>query len=267
MFSNSIRYWEDIARSWRFTPQQILWRRHSDAVNEALFAGWLPAGAESLLKTDAFDEAFGDGLYRLLEARAKNVIGMDVAVSTLRAAKLRHPGMQAISADVRDLPFDDGVFNVIVSNSTLDHFADEREIISSIRELHRVLKNGGCMLITIDNPINPFLALRGFLPFALLHRLGLVPYYVGKSLSPGRLRRELQEAGFDILEIRAVMHCPRILAVAVAHLLSNHSSASTQERYLQWLQWFERLSSLPTRYLTGNFTAVKAIKTTRSNTD
>ncbi len=260
MFSNSITYWEDIARSWRLTPQQILWRRHSDAVNSALFARWLPAEAEILLKTDAFDEAFGQGLYRLLESRAQTVIEMDVAISTLRAAKLRHPGMQVISADVRNLPFGDGTFDVIVSNSTLDHFADEREIIRSIRELHRVLKKDGCMLITIDNPVNPLLALRGVLPFALLRRLGLVPYYVGKSFSPGRLRQVLQEAGFDIRELRPVMHCPRVLAVAVAQLLSNNSSALGQERYLRWLQWFERLSALPTRYLTGNFTAVKAIK-------
>jgi SAM-dependent methyltransferase len=265
MFSNGIRYWEDIAQSWRFTPQQKLWRRHSDAVNEALCASWLPAGAERLLKTDAFDEAFGDGLYRLLWSRAKTVIGMDVAVTTLRAAKLNHPGLQVIGADIRDLPFRDGSFDVIVSNSTLDHFADEREIIRGIRELHRVLKNGGCMLITIDNPINPLLALRSILPFALLRRLGLVPYYVGKSLSPGRLRQELQEAGFDIREIRAVMHCPRVLAVAIARLLSNHNTSPSQETYLQWLQRFERLSSFPTRYLTGNFTAVKAIKAARSN--
>lgn len=265
MFSNSIRYWEDIARSWRSTPQHILWRRHSDAVNNALFARWLPAVAERLLKTDAFDEAFGAGLYRLLASRAQTVIAMDVAISALRAAKLRHPGMEVISGDVRNLPYRDGAFDVIISNSTLDHFADEHEIIRSIRELHRVLKEGGCMLITIDNPLNPLLALRGFLPFALLRRLGVVPYYVGKSLSPGRLRQKLQEAGFDIRETRTVMHCPRVLAVAIAQLLSNSSSEPGQERYLRWLQWFERLSSLPTRYLTGNFTAVKAIKAARSS--
>jgi SAM-dependent methyltransferase len=265
MFSNSIKYWEDIARSWRLTPQQILWRRHSDAVNSALFARWLPAGAEILLKTDAFDEAFGQGLYRLLKSRVQTVVGMDLAIAALQAAKLRHPGMQVISTDVRNLPFGDGAFDVIVSNSTLDHFADEREIIRSIRELHRVLKKDGCMLITIDNPVNPLLALRGVLPFALLRRLGLVPYYVGKSFSPGRLRQVLKEAGFDIRELRPVMHCPRVLAVALARLLSNHNSAPRQERYLQWLQQFERLSSLPTRYLTGNFTAVKAIKATSAN--
>ncbi|KAB2888836.1 MAG: methyltransferase domain-containing protein [Desulfobulbaceae bacterium] len=264
MLSNSNRYWEDIARSWRSTPQHHLWRRHSDAVNSALFSRWLPAGTEILLKTDAFDEAFGEGLFQLLASRAQTVIAMDVAVSTLREARLHHPGMQVVSADVRNLPFEDETFDIIVSNSTLDHFADERQITGSIRELYRILKTGGCLLLTIDNPLNPLLALRGLLPFTLLRRLGLVPYYVGRSLSPGRLRRELQEAGFDIGEIRAVMHCPRVLAVAAARLLSDHASASGQERYLQWLQWFERLAALPTRHLTGNFTAVKAVKAARS---
>ena len=43
----------------------------------------------------------------------------------------------------------------------------------------------------LETTLGQCFALRGLLPFTLLRRLGLVPYYVGRSLSPGRLRREL----------------------------------------------------------------------------
>src|SRR5574341_1753589 len=105
------------------------------------------------------------------------VFGIDLSLLTVRAAKLRHHGLKATGADVRHLPFADGVFDVIVSNSTLDHFESSDEIISSLQELHRVLRTGGQLLLTLDNLANPLISLRNVLPFGLLNRLNIVPYY------------------------------------------------------------------------------------------
>ncbi len=256
-------YWDGIAVIWGKTPLQTLWRMHSDAVNMRLFARWLPTMTPvRLLKTDLFDEAYSDGLYPLLASRAKTVIGIDVAVLTLGAATARHPGLQAVGADVRLLPFVTGNFDVIVSNSTLDHFATQDDITRSIHELHRVLKKGGHLLITLDNLANPVIGLRNMLPFSLLSSLGLLPYYMGTSCRPQQLRRILQDVGFEILEVQAVMHCPRIFAVAIARILSKYAGAGTQKKFLRILMSFERLAVLPTRFLSGNFVAVKAMKIT-----
>src|SRR5262245_13125401 len=103
-------------------------------VNQQLLAHWLPSNRVSrLLKTDAFDEAYSRGLYAFLTSRAEQVVDIDIATSVLAAAKARCPHLPAVGADVRHLPFADRVFDVVVSNSTLDHFDTPRDIVRSLR--------------------------------------------------------------------------------------------------------------------------------------
>ena len=254
-------YWDRISELWQNKGPQELWRLHSNAVNTALLESWLPSDrVEYLLKTDLFDEAFSDGLYPTLTSRAKIVVGMDVSILTLNAAVSRHSDLQATGADVRHLPFAEGSFDTIVSNSTLDHFESAHEIIASLGELHRVLRTGGQLILTLDNLANPLIALRNFLPFRPLNRLGILPYFVGSTFGPRRLHRALHQLGFKITQVSTVMHCPRLFAVAMARMLEKHTGRESQKRFLHFLMAFERLAHLPTRFLTGYFVAVRAIK-------
>ena len=255
------RYWDGVARECQQTRPEFLFRIHADQVNSRLFAGWLPEGrAGRVLKTDLFDEAFGSGLYPLLGSRAQSVTGIDVSRTVVLAARERYGELRAAAADVRDLPFADRTFDVIVSDSTLDHFESAAEIISSLRELHRVLRPGGELLLTLDNPANPVVALRKLLPFKIWNRLGLLRYYVGATLGVRRLRRLLPRLGFRVHEMRAVMHCPRTFAMPAARLLDKYAGPRTQRCFLLWLISFERLARWPTRFLTGHFVAAKATK-------
>lgn len=239
----------------------MLWRVHSDAVNIALMARWLPEKrVERLLKTDLFDEAVDDGVYPVLEPKAQNVIGIDVSLLMAKAALGRHTDLKGISADVCCLPFAEKSFDVIVSNSTLDHFKTQDQIIDSLRELYRVLRVDGQLIITLDNLANPVIALRNILPFRSLHYLGVVPYYVGATFRPRRLCLQLRRVGFDPIEITTIMHCPRIFAVAWAEMLERCGTLKAKRRFLRALMAFECLSRWPTRFLTGYFVAVAAIK-------
>jgi ubiquinone/menaquinone biosynthesis C-methylase UbiE len=250
-----------VAETWQKTKPQKFWRAHSDAVNVALLERWLPTEqVECVLKTDLFDEACSTGLYPQLASKAQRVVGIDISLSTLHANRLRHTGLHMVHADVRWLPFASEAFDVIVSNSTLDHFTSPNEIVASLCELYRVLRPGGQLLLTLDNLANPVIALRNVLPFRLLHRLGIVPYYIGATYTPHRLRHMLQRVGFDVLDVDAVMHCPRTLVVTMARALEGHLKLKTQKRFLRGLMAFERLSRWPTRFLTGYFIAVRATK-------
>jgi SAM-dependent methyltransferase len=254
-------YWNTIAQIWREAHAHALWRTHSDAVNSTLLEEWWPKDPVGrVLKTDLFEETLGNGLYPLLALRANHIIGMDVSTVTAQAAVTCHGDLHAVGADARCLPFIDEAFDVIVSNSTLDHFVSSAELGASLHELHRVLKTPGLLIITLDNRANPMVALRNAAPFPLLHRLGLVPYYVGATCGPRGLRHLLQQTGFHICETSAIMHCPRVLAVLTARLLTSYAGTKTQRRFLQWLLSFERLSCWPTRFLTGHFVAVRALK-------
>jgi hypothetical protein len=93
-----------------------------------------------------------------------------------------------------------------------------------------------------------------------LYRLGIVPYYIGATSTPRRLRCILQRVGFEVLEVDAVMHCPRALVVMMTQGLEGRLKPKTQRRFLGGLMTFEHLSRWPTRFLTGYFIAVRATK-------
>lgn len=253
--------WDAVVVRWQEAHLHRLWRAHSDAVNCGLCERWVPeVGVRRVLKTDMFDEATSGGLYPVLQSAAGSLVGIDLSVAALRVTRSRYPDSQLVVADVRCLPFAAGAFDAIVSNSTLDHFRAEDDILRSLRGLRRVLAAGGRLLLTLDNPLCPLVALRNALPFPLLHRLGLVPYYVGQTLGPRRLRRTMVEDGWEVVCIGAAMHCPRVLAVAAARLLERCAGRGAQARYLHVLMAFERLSRWSSRFVTGHFVVVKATR-------
>ena len=254
-------YWDALAGEWGRTRPHALWRAHSDRVNAALLARWLPEGLVGrALKTDVFDEAWSEGLSPMLAARVGQVVGIDLSVRTQAMALGRHPELRGVVADVRRLPFADGAFDVVVSNSTLDHFPSFAEVVVALGELRRVARPGGQVLLTLDNRANPVVALRNALPFGPLRRLGVVPYYVGATCGPRRLRTALAEAGFEAGEVEAVMHCPRAPAVALAGYLEARGTPAARQRYLRLMMGFERLAGWPTRFLTGYFVAARATR-------
>ncbi len=261
MVTEGKSYWDSIADEWIMARPDQLWRKHSDSINRSLLFRWLPEQPVGrLLKTDMFDELVGEGLTPFLQARAHSVIGMDLSFGNAHVSYRGQTNVRGTCADVRDLPFGNESFDVVVSNSTLDHFQTLDEIIVSLRELHRVLRKDGQLILTLDNPANPIIAARNVLPFKLLNRLGILPYYVGTTCGPWRLQKLLREIGFEVREVTAVLHCPRIFAVLVAKLLCSCAKGSVQQRFLRWLEAFENMSRWPTRYLTGNFIAVRAEK-------
>jgi SAM-dependent methyltransferase len=187
-------------------------------------------------------------------------VGIDVSKSVLRIAKARYAAIHGVAADVRQLPFAGGTFDLIISNSTLDHFDSVGEIRKALGELFRVLAPGGEFVVTMDNLDNPFVALRNALPFRLLNRMGIIPYFVGTTLNAPDLRLLLKETGFQVMEISSVMHCPRVFAVALANLLQRFAPSWIQQGFLRILMVFERLASLPTNRFTGHFIAMRVTK-------
>jgi len=239
----------------------MLWRRHADAVNVDLCRRWWPERAvERVLKTDLFDEVAGAGLYPMLAERARVVVGIDQSWETVRLSSARHGGLRPATCDVRRLPFREGTFQLIVSNSTLDHFESIDSIAESVRELHRVLAPGGRLVLTLDNPGNPIVALRNTLPFRWLRATGLVPYYVGATYGARRGRQLLEASGFAVRQVSAVMHCPRVLAVSAIRMASRAAGPAFGERFLKLLWTFESLERWPLRFQTGHFVAFLADK-------
>jgi len=258
----AVGYWNDIADGWRHDRDHV-WRAHSDAVNVALCRRWLPRTPDGrLLKTDLFDEATGVGLLGALGDHARRVEGIDRSLSVAGRARARQGRLCVTVTDVRDLPFAAHSFDTVVSNSTLDHFPNAGDIARSLSELRRVMVDGGRLVITLDNAWHPLVALRNALPVTWLIRLGLVPYYVGRTLGPRAASELLEQLGFRVLAVTAVLHCPRVAMVPLARLAGRRGGASARARLFLRLTWmFEHAERLPTRLYTGHFVALLAVKT------
>ncbi len=78
-----------------------------------------------------------------LASRVGRVIGVDLAEGVLKEARERAEGVANVSfqaADVYDLPFEDGAFDVVHAHQTLQHLADP---VRALREMRRVCRPGG----------------------------------------------------------------------------------------------------------------------------
>jgi SAM-dependent methyltransferase len=93
-------------------------------------------------------------LAALLRAGFDDLTGVDLAEAEV-------PGMTTVQADVRDLPFERGAFDLVLCVSTLEHVgadntgygleaeADEAARLAALRELRRVLAPSGRLLVTV----------------------------------------------------------------------------------------------------------------------
>jgi SAM-dependent methyltransferase len=250
-------YWDTVADRWVTARPQRLWRTHSDRVNRALCERWLPRQPVGrLLKTDVFDEVAAAGLLPLLQRHARQVVGIDHSLRMVESVPAS--AVALVASDVRSLPFPDGAFDRVFSNSTLDHFESADDIRCALKELARVLRPDGELLLTLDNLANPVVRVRNALPSRPLERAGLIPYRMGATCGPARLRAFCTDAGLDVLDLGTAMHCPRAPAVAIANILDRVGTPNAGEAFLRALDAFEVMSRWPTRYLSGYFLTVRA---------
>jgi SAM-dependent methyltransferase len=84
-------------------------------------------------------------------------LGYDVVGADLRELPLKHPNFRMTVADIGDLPFPDGSFDVVVSLSTVEHvglnwYSPQQRGTTDhdvIRQAHRLLRPGGRFLLTV----------------------------------------------------------------------------------------------------------------------
>ena len=247
--------WESAVRDWPRTRGHRLLRAYSDELNARLVEKWLgDLRPRRLLKTDLFDEAIGSGLFPCLEGIADEIVAVDVSHAVAESAADRYPELELDVADVRDLPFPDRSFDAVVSCSTLDHFQTTDDLDVALREIARVLKPGGRLLVTLDNASNPLVALRNALPWRWLAAIRLVPCYVGKTCGWAALEAHLQAAGFEVERRATIMHVQRVAVLGVGVVVP------ARPALLVRLLAGERLGLLRTRRVTAQFIAALAVK-------
>jgi len=261
-------YWNQVAKgcSLKGYSNELL-AEHYRKTYLALVARWADVTKKGrILKTDLFEVAFATDpfLFHLGQVNS-NVIGVDISNEVVHQAKrqAKHRGVDAskyLCSDVRHLPLQDNSIDLVISDSSLDHFPSETDIVIALKELGRVLQVGGTLILTIDNKSNltypPYTFVR------LWMQLGLAPYFIGKTLSPAKLRRTLEEIGFGVEASTAIIHYPHPDALVrwLESSLRKMGRGKFDDAIRKGLAALDKLEGKRSRYLTGRYVAVKAVK-------
>ena len=181
-----------------------------------------------ILKTDLWDEARNTRIMQWAADQGADVFGIDISSPTVGLAREQFaPGaLKASRADVRHLPFADASFDVVYSMGTIEHF-DESE--DAVREMARVLKPGGRVILGVPNRFDPFL--RPVMVW-LLWVLGHYGYGFEKSYSRRALRRMLERAGLDVAGESGILFIPGWLRMADLAAYTRFQAATRVTRAL-----------------------------------
>jgi ubiquinone/menaquinone biosynthesis C-methylase UbiE len=121
-------------------PTSELWGEHRSRYR---FAAHFVAGQRVL------DVACGSGFgLEMLRAAGAQPIGIDYAADALTNIRVGHPDARLVQADATRLPLATASIDQVVSFETIEHVPDAAALI---RELRRVLKPGGHLVLSTPN--------------------------------------------------------------------------------------------------------------------
>lgn len=72
--------------------------------------------------------------------------GVDISPAALELARVRLPEAELVVSGIDELPFADGIFDLVACNDVLQHVS-ESDVELSLRELRRVIAPGGALLL------------------------------------------------------------------------------------------------------------------------
>jgi len=177
-----------------------------DIAEETMFLKLPNANEKKLL-----DVGCGTGTISLeLQRRGFEVYGIDF--SSVGIQRAREKGINAIECDLdKDgIPFENSFFDVVWAGDVVEHVFDP---LFLLKEINRVLKYDGKILLSTPNDINIFKRISVFLygesPQSVIYRdLKICKHHTVVSLE--LLEYMLKEAGLSCDNIGAIIKTPKI---------------------------------------------------------
>jgi SAM-dependent methyltransferase len=258
-------YWDQVAKKMaKGQDFDLLLAEQYRRVHLDLLDKWVNVSAsQKILKTDLFAEALCPSrafLWDILKTES-NLVGIDISAEIVCQARARatqyapNSSAEYVRCDVRQLPFISNSFDLIISDSSLDHFRRKDSIITALFELSRVLKLGGTLIITMDNKNNPTESL-----FRLWISLGLAPFFSGETYSVRELEQVLARVGLHVVDDTAIIHNPRFFTRSLIGCLRKVAPTRFDHWIRRSLVFLDSLENRKTKHLTAQFIAVKAMK-------
>jgi len=146
------------------------------------------------------------------------------------------PGVRYQRASLRSLPFPDATFDFCMLLSAIYYLDDPS---AALREVHRVLKPGGCLLLTAHTRYSPYTALRAFKRYLRLPSAAHLTCAHFESVAA--YDRYLSAAGFEVILRDGYRTALGIIGRALSRRLLGKTPPPhrTQGALLRWYKsWF-----------------------------
>lgn len=212
MFSGDhARRWHELYQRDRVSAEEYFFRQRRDLVVDYVRRVAGPSTAIVDLGCGA-----GPVLCALREA-GLDCVGIDCAPDMLAAARarLREAGLSddgIHEGDCRETPFADQAFDIVVCLGVIAYVEDYAPLL---REIDRILKPGGTVLISCRNVWRPRFSDPVAGAKALARRVlgrGDAPFFPGRFLDPRVVEGQLRDLGWSVEQFVGIGHGP--LAVA-----------------------------------------------------
>jgi ubiquinone/menaquinone biosynthesis C-methylase UbiE len=144
--------WPEKYDGWFTTPIGTLVKKYEE---ELILDLLRPSQGEIIL-----DAGCGTGVFTLdFLSFGVHVIGLDISLPMLMRAARKTKGypFQTVLADMSNLPFQKNSFDKVVSVTALEFIKDARDVV---RELFRVTKQGGAVVVATLNSLSPWASRR-----------------------------------------------------------------------------------------------------------
>lgn len=179
--------------NWRKLRRQVSHRTHLLRPPEfALARRWLKVGRDE----SVCDVGCGDGYWlSRLAGHGRRLTGLDIDCEALQRAQQHYGRLAEFAlADGQSLPLKDGSVDGLLSLSALMFFPDDG---AGLREMHRVLKPGGRLCLSLDSLSLPSIA-------DDYRRLQAEHYQVRRLYDQRAMETRLAELGFSLLHAEYV---------------------------------------------------------------
>ena len=135
-----------------------------------------------------------------LHRRGHRIVGLDISADALALARREAPGAGLALADTQRAPIRDASVDAALSLGVVEH--DERGLAAGLRELHRILKPGG--VLVLDVPFNNWFRRLVTNPIAAWvtsrrRRAGWPLAFAEYRYDLRELRHALAAAGFEVI--------------------------------------------------------------------
>jgi SAM-dependent methyltransferase len=204
------------------------WAAYVEQVGLPLFGAALDA-ARVTSGTRLLDAGCGAGLLALLaRLRGAEVTALDASPGLLAIARQRLPAADVREGDLQALPFAAASFDAVTAVNSVFYAQD---MVAAMRELVRVVRRGGRVVVTAWGPPERCQFLTAVMP-ALGPLMpppppGAPPPHPGALSEPGALAAVLTGAGLRVIEEGEVA-CPFVFPSADASWRGNASAGVNQ---------------------------------------